>query len=1126
MRLPITGFLLCCALHHSQLLACDPWAARVVAVNGLVVMQAAGGSQAPNATGQDPTSPSDARQPVTVDTIICPGQRVMTGANSRAALYLSNNSFLRLDQNSILILPEQTRSDSFWINLQQGVSHFISRITRRFEIETSFVNAAVEGTEFLVTANTTGASISVIEGQVTATGPRSSLTETVTAGQKLIAEDRQSPYRVISIDKSQTVDWAIYYPPLFTLGQLEDKGQQRWLDAAAAQLQRSRPDLALAELGKADQGNAAVRAASAAVLLSVGQVQRAEALLQGLQSATALALQSIIYSASNRGEEALAAARQALAVDSRSHAALLALSYAHQTRLDLRAALAAALQAKSVQPNSALAWSRVSELQLALGDLRQARSSATRAVELDATDPRAMTQLAFLNLFSLKFAAAEEQLHRAIRLDSENPQAHLALGLALLRQGELAKGRRQLEIATSLDPARSVLRSYLGRAYFEEKRDTEAAVQWQLAKEFDPQDPTPWFYQGVRKLFINDPVGAIEELQVSRRLNDERQLYRAETLLQSDAASRSATLARAYTEVGFDESVLLAAWDALKQDPANAEGHRLLADTYLGNNRLEAARISELQQAQLLQPLSAYPLQPLLTQSNLAIIEGLGPSRPGLNEYHALFNQDGLNLLVGGLAGGDGTLADEIVLSGLRGPVSLSLGQYHYETDGFRESAYQEQDIYNALLQWQATPMAKFELEVRDLTLDRGDLGLSVISQAIERSQTLKTYRLGSYLQFSANHGLVVSAISQEREDREQTLFPGAAITSTNDEDPWIVELKYLGKSERLQWQLGAGQYSAREKQQLAITISPEFEPVTNILPPFEQRKTHRNYYLYLDAAVSTQLHLEAGLAYDDLEQSADTDASQWSPKIGLAWKDDNWRLRAMAFRSFKRDLAASQTIEKTYVAGFNQIYSDLNAADSKNYALAVDFLPSRAIHTGLEFLHRDVKFPSFDSDTGETRQLDYFQEFGNIYLAALITPRASLRLSYEYNDNDFDYKLDLGGGPTFEIVRSKTHTVPLTLRQFLNRYFSLSFTSRYVSQTNTLTLLDFATLKPYVAEKKEEAWLFDLTLEARLPERLGVVELGVKNLFDRNVEILDESAELLRFYPGQFVYARVQLHF
>ena len=74
-----------------------------------------------------------------------------TGEVSRAALiFLESETVLRVAQNTLVQIrraPEQGRS---LLDLLNGAVHFFSRSRRDLEIRTPFVNASVEGTEFLV----------------------------------------------------------------------------------------------------------------------------------------------------------------------------------------------------------------------------------------------------------------------------------------------------------------------------------------------------------------------------------------------------------------------------------------------------------------------------------------------------------------------------------------------------------------------------------------------------------------------------------------------------------------------------------------------------------------------------------------------------------------------------------------------------------------------------------------------------------------------------------------------------------------------------------------------------------------------------------------------------------------
>jgi tetratricopeptide (TPR) repeat protein len=189
----------------------------------------------------------------------------------------------------------------------------------------------------------------------------------------------------------------------------------------------------------------------------------------------------------------------------------------------------------------------------------------------------------------------------------------------MIRDGDVSGGRAEIEIAASLDPNNSLLRSYLAKAYYEEKRDKHASSQFSMAKEFDPNDPTPFFYDAIRKQTLNRPVEALHDMQKAISLNDNRVVYRSRLLLDDDLAARSASLGRIFSDLGFQQLALVEGWKSVNTDPSNYSAHRFLADSYASLPRHEIARVSELLQSQLLQPININPVQPSLAQSNLFI---------------------------------------------------------------------------------------------------------------------------------------------------------------------------------------------------------------------------------------------------------------------------------------------------------------------------------------------------------------------------------------------------------------------------------------------------------------------------------------------------------------------------
>src|SRR4029078_10611371 len=183
---------------------------------------------------------------------------------------------------------------------------------------------------------------------------------------------------------------------------------------------------------------------------------------------------------------------------------------------------------------------------LSSGRFLAAERAAQAAVNANPGESRAHTILGFVHLAQIDTKAARSDFEAAIERDSSDPLPRLGLGLAVIRDGGLKTGREEIEIAVALDPTNSLIRSYVGKAYYEEntkERDKLAATQFGLGKELDPKDPTPWLYDAILKQTQNRPVEALQDLQKSIELNDNRAVYRSRLLLDEDAAARSASLA-------------------------------------------------------------------------------------------------------------------------------------------------------------------------------------------------------------------------------------------------------------------------------------------------------------------------------------------------------------------------------------------------------------------------------------------------------------------------------------------------------------------------------------------------------------------------------------------------------
>ena len=150
-----------------------------------------------------------------LDDRLCPGDRIDVGDRSRAAIVLLDDGVIRIDQNSTLMLARIEPDEPSLLELVFGQVYFFSRRSRALDVDTPFVNAAVEGTEFVVGVTADRAQVTVYEGQVTAANDRGTLS--LGAGQSALARDGAAPIGVLLVRPRDAVQWAVHYPPiLFT----------------------------------------------------------------------------------------------------------------------------------------------------------------------------------------------------------------------------------------------------------------------------------------------------------------------------------------------------------------------------------------------------------------------------------------------------------------------------------------------------------------------------------------------------------------------------------------------------------------------------------------------------------------------------------------------------------------------------------------------------------------------------------------------------------------------------------------------------------------------------------------------------------------------------------------------
>ena len=1095
---------------------CAPVVARIVSLQGGVELRRAS------------TAGADAGwQVAALDTPLCAGDSVRTQERSRAALLLQNETTLRLDQRTTLTLFAPEPSRPTLLNMLGGALHVITRTPRAFRVTTPFVNANVEGTEFLVIAGAESTSVAVYEGRVEVANEQGSVV--VGEGERAVAPKGSAPRKEIVVRPRDAVQWTLYFPTVLDYtARGASIGGESSIQESIDLYRRGRLAEAIARLDRVPEAsrNARILSYRAGLLLLVGRLDEAapdleRALALDPRHSDALALQAIIAVVRNDSDSAQTLASRAIAADPQSAAARIALSYAEQSQFKIDQALASARKAVELDPQNALARARVAELEMSKGNLDRALDEAKQAAALNPELAKTQAVLGFVHLARIDPGAAKASFAKAIALDDADPLPRLGMGLARIREGDLAGGREEIEIATSLDPGRSLLRSYLGKAYYEEKRDRLAGVQFDMAKGLDPKDPTPWFYDAIRKQTENRSVEALQDLEKSIELNDNRAVTRSRLLLDEDRATRSTGLARIYQELGFEQAAVIEGAKALADDPANYSAHLFLADAYSTEPRHVIAQESEQLQFLLRQPEIVVPVSPLRTQDTFTsslpragIVRGAGPIQPSFNEFNSLFDRNKVSLLVDGLGGERSTFGDQVIVSGIQNAWSFNVGQAHYETDGFSENQDFRQDAYIGLVQSRLGPATSVQAEFRHTDTERGDFFSSfdpTLSTPVRLSGRVQSARLGGNQSFGPSSDLLVSAVYQTR-DLDLT-FPTF--------DNALTKLRDRAYSTDLQWHYAGNAFNILAGASY-LKGSEEFVDI------LKQYISAYNIYAYGElVAERLGLKVQGGLTVNSLDEDP-LHTTKTDPKLGLLWTPTpDTTIRAAAMRALKRPLVANQTLEPTQLAGFNQFFDLPDGTEDTRYAVAFDQRLLRNVRVGAEATRSRMKVPGLSVESAT--EFDWNDRTAKVYLywafprvsGAVGSSDCSAALAVQYEVDRMTRPEEATGDEG--IVRLDTRFVPIRLALFPFAQTSVQLVSTYVRQTGRLQVAPGTDS----FDVDQSFWIADLAASYRLLIPRGIITLGVSNLFDRKIEGFQElDPANPRFAQGRLAFVRVTLQF
>lgn len=1099
-------------------------------------------------------------------------ETIRTGAGSRAALVLSDGLMVRLNQNSLFAVTLDGSNVPSELSVSTGDAHFFSRKEREFPtIKTELVSASIRGTELAVSARPDSSEVAVLAGLVRAENGFGGVD--LRGGEFASVKPGAAPQKAILVNPVATVQWALYYPasididdlPEFSAGLAGDETRGadclRVGDGACARgvftgdspRHRLGRAVALAQLGDGsgalavlgtDRPSPSFDLVRAALYLGRGQVESAESALKAAEVGSSnlpveerdrvggavAAQRSIVAVTKNEVETARALAEESVRLSAGSPSAALAMSYVEQSGGVIEGAYEGVVAALKRHPANPTLLLRRAELELSRGESVAALNDAVRVTDSMPGNGYGLTVRGFAELARLDVEGARRSFERAVAVGSGDGLPFLGLGLTMIRRGDLEGGRTAIQQAAHLEPARSLYRSYLGKALFEAENEGLAAEEYDRAMALDPNDPTPYLYRTFLHLSRNEPVKALDDIETSIQLNDNRKVYRSRLLLDQDASVRSSSLAEVYGSLGFTELARIEALRAISQDYANYTAHLDLSQSYESNRETLQASISEFFIARLLSPVSFNLVRPSQAGNVSA------------NEYNALFDRDQSRTSIefDGRTK-DGLAQGGFLVSGTKERWGWALSHAPTYADGYRDNDRTSDLATYGALQYQLSPETSILLDANAETFDNGDteVGYDLYDNDPDETSAFDDYivRLGMNHRFGPGSqlvGQIVASHSNIRVDDptfDRTIY--AFLTAGKDILDGVtlrqdVDERFRFKSDNVRGDLqhiytsavvsnvfGGGMFSGSQDQDdnALVPLSPEISiPLESSA---ENTEISRRAYDYLTFHLTPWFDLQGGLSYTYLHLggaplsvpfSEEVRGEEfWSPKVGaILTPTDSTTIRAAFFETTSSaGIRELELIEPTVVSGFNQTFFELfPGTTARTLALALDQRFPTKTYVGAQLVRRSINrnFPIsvsqfyFDILGDGTPTTDIFVQDndahiddheGRVYLYQVLGSRVSLTS---------DYLRDLLED---NLLNNETDTERVRLGV---NYFDPSGWFAFSRATWRNQAIE-ANVDPVEGASSEVVgdsfWLIDVGIGYRIPKRHGRIVLSLNNVFD-----------------------------
>jgi tetratricopeptide (TPR) repeat protein len=917
------------------------------------------------------------------------------------------------------------------------------------------------------------------------------------------------------------------------------------------------------EAHKLNPANPVVTAMTGYFAMLLGKVGEARQLFRAASSSSSRVAQLLAWCylaqmdlVQDHKNEARSQADQALALMPTSPLALLTRALVNIADFQLPAAQRRLEEALSTDPRFVDAALYLTRVYLGGNYYFKARRTMEQTLQLAPRDARVLSMAGFVSIAFRNYVKARELFNQALKESPQLAEAHLGLAFCQFRFADMDQGLRSMLTATLLDPRLATYQGQLGKAFYQVRAFDKALATWDYAAKLDPKDPMPHFYKGIALTDLNRPGEAIQSINRSIALNDNRAVFRSRLLLDKDQSTNNYNMARAYNQLDLGEWARSKALTAVKLDPLEGTPHLFLARSDLATGQVSATDAESL----------LYRVLSVANQNTFRFILE--------NDYTSMFEMPYARATV---QGGIGTwqerkpIHDDFVAAygGLPGAAFFSQGSYN-DSRGFRGSNGFDQ-LWNAEGLFKGEPTVQSNLTgfVQYANANTGDI-TAPNNYFFQNDNNLRNNIRGRFLELSFLHhfnpknSFLAYFSYHNTEDNLTTNFtqiidPTANILLKGDiadfftnkfHNVQLQQQMVLGKHKLIvgfDYFDGVGQFdliqslALRDSSGMLILPLPTFQ--SDLRPP---EKTYSVYLLdYWHPA--PWLLVELGLFRDvtrnfrypytapfnnitpgsvSLQPFGN---SLWSPRLGLNFMiNSQHTLRFAVLRYLNTHFIVQPLLVPAEVAGLNWPVDSKHGSEVREAGASWEAQWDPKTFTVLRFEAIRVSTPDYYYNIAAPIPFTYpawttWRRYqASLFLNRILTNAIGLTLGVDgkrvFPDDSFRNPQSLGIAGVTEPLNPYTEVSGLA---------GLAFLTPQGWQGGIRTRLVYQFLKGRDTDNLFP--LVSLRFGKELAKKRGLITLEVQNLFNRHFDYLIEPRRVFipdEFFPTRRFIGKVQLWF